>query len=66
MRTKEDLEELADVIKQALSMAPEKLNDWELRFCQDLALRFEAYNENTFLTDKQEAAIRKIQQKYML
>lgn len=63
MRSKEDVEELADVIKQALNTVA-NLTDWELRFCQDLAARFEVYNENTFLSDKQEAAIRKIQQKY--
>lgn len=66
MLTKEDMEELATVIQQLMEFKFNDLNDWEQSFCQSLAEKFETYHEKTFLSFRQEGAIRKLQKKYLV
>jgi hypothetical protein len=41
-----------------------RLNDWERGFMKDMAIRFKKYGRDTFISDRQWTAIKKIGEAY--
>ena len=58
--------EYLSAVLDAYKQDDARLNDWERGFMKDMAVRFEKYGKNTYVSEKQWNAIKRVAEAYDL
>ena len=58
--------EFLTAVIDAYKQDDQRLNDWERGFMKDMGVRFEKYGKETYVSDKQWGAIKRVAEAYDL